>query len=49
MPWSEIVSPETFIGKNTNINLAFNIRDYENNANKTFSYGGWFCLTESKK
>lgn len=42
IPWTDIVSEETFKGKN--FNLSFGIRDYDGDRDKTFNYGGWYCL-----
>ncbi len=42
--WKEIVEQKTFESKN--FNISFSIRDYDGDRDKTFSDGGWFCLTE---
>lgn len=47
IPWEEVVSEETL--KNKNFNLTFGIRDYDGDRDKTFTYGGWYCLVDPKE
>ena len=48
IPLSEIYSPEVIANKPIQSNLSFSIRDYDGDRDKTFGYGGWFVLVDTK-
>ncbi len=44
VPWNLIVTEKTL--EDRNFSLSFGIRDYDGDRDKTFSYGGWYCLVK---
>lgn len=46
---TEMYSPEVLADKPVQSELAFNIRDYDGDRDKTFGWGGWFALVDTKK
>ena len=49
IPLTEIYSPETLANKPVQSELAFNIRDFDGDRDKTYNYGGWFALVDTKQ
>lgn len=45
----EMYSPEVLADKPIQSQLGFNIRDYDGDRDKTFGWGGWFALVDTKK
>ncbi len=49
IPLTEMYSPETLANKPIQSGLGFNIRDYDGDRDKTFSWSGWFALVDTKQ
>ncbi len=45
IPWTEVLSEQTYELKNFSLN--FGIRDYDGDRDKTFTSWGWYCLVDS--